>query len=186
MQEALDFARKQLMTAQERQAENANQHRRADAFAVGDAVLLSTDGLQLRNFTNKLCSRYIGPFTITAVVNANAYTLQLPPQLQALHPTFNIDKLKRYRDGISLFPDRPRPFDRPPPVAQADSNGDQLFEVDRIVAQRKRGRKLEYLVAWRGYPPEENTWEPIAALRNARDAIADYHSNQRLKGLRPG
>ena len=66
---------------------------------MGDAVLLSTEGLQLRDGTNKLCSRFIGPFAVTDVVNANAYTLALPPQLQALHPTFNIDKLKPYRDG---------------------------------------------------------------------------------------
>ena len=142
-------------------------------------MLLSTDGLQLRNGGNKLCSRFIGPFPITAVVNPNAYTLKLPPQLQALHPTFNIDKLKRYRDGTVLFPHRPQPFDRPPPVAQADSNGDEVFEVERITAQRKRGRRLEYLVRWRGYPPEEDTWEPSASLRNAKNALADYHHNQR-------
>lgn len=108
--------------------------------------------------------------------------LKLPPQLQALHPTFNIDKLKRYRDGAALFPNRLRPYDRPPPVAQADSNGDQVFEVERIVAQRKRGRRLEYLVRWRGYPPEEDTWEPLASLRSANDALADYHNNQRASG----
>ena len=179
MQQALRFAREHLMTAQERQAANANRHRRADAFKVGDQVLLSADGLRLRNFANKLTSRFLGPFKVTAVVNANAYTLQLPPQLEALHPSFNIDKLKRYTDGSSLFPTRPQPFDRPPPVAEADSNGDQVFEVERIVAQRKRGRCLEYLVSWRGYPAEENTWEPLRVLRNAADAVADYHARQR-------
>ena len=179
MQEALRYARDHLLGAQERQVRNANRHRRTESFAIGDAVLLSTDGLRLRGFTNKLCSRFIGPFKVTGVVNANAYKLQLPPQLQALHSTFNIDKLKRYRDGRSLFPDRPLLFDRPPPEALTDSNGDQLFEVDRIVAQRRRGRRVEYLVAWRGYPPEESTWEPSSALAKARDVLADYHHSQR-------
>jgi hypothetical protein len=116
---------------------------------------------------------------VTAVVNANAYTLALPPQLQALHPTFNISKLKHYRDGHAAFPTRPRPFNRPPPEAQADSNGDESFTVDRIVAQRRRGRRIEYLVMWKGYPPEENTWEPLAHLRGTADeALAEFRRNQ--------
>ena len=173
MRQAFQHARDSLLTAQERQAANANRHRRSAAFSVGDQVLLSTEGLTLRDFTNKLCSRFVGPFLITRVVNANAYTLQLPPQLRALHPTFNIDKLKAYRDGRATFPDRPQPFNRPPPAAVADSNGDEVWKVERIIASRKRGRAIEYLTAWEGYPPEENTWEP----RSSFDArlLAEFH-----------
>jgi hypothetical protein len=178
MQQALMFARNQLLGAQQRQAQNADRHRRVASFDVGDAVLLSTEGLQLRNFGNKLCSRFVGPFTITAVVNANAYTFDLPPQLQALHPTFNIEKLKPYRDGRAAFPSRPLRFDRPPPEAQADSNGDQEWLVERIVAVRKSGRSKQYLVAWKGYPAEENSWEPRSALTNAREALADFERGQ--------
>src|SRR5438034_5422506 len=121
MKESLEFARSRLEEAQERQA--ANVARRPAAFAVGDRALLSTEGLQLRDQNNKLCSRFIGPFEITAAVNANNYTLALPPQLRALHPTFNISKLKPYRDGLAEFPTRPQRYTRPPPTAEADSNG---------------------------------------------------------------
>ena len=176
---AFRFGRDRLLSAQERQARNANRHRRDAAFAVGDSVLLSTEGLTLRDFTNKLCSRFVGPFSVTAVINANAYTLALPPQLQALHPTFNIDKLKQYRDGRALFPALPQPFSRPPPEAQADSNGDEAWEVERITAVRKRGRTKQYLVSWRGYPPEENSWEPRSSLiGSAKDALADFEATQ--------
>ena len=183
MQQALKFARDQLLGAQDRQAANADRHRRPDAFAVGDRVLLSTEGLQLRNFSNKLCSRFIGPFAITAVVNANAYTLALPPQLQALHSTFNIEKLKRYRDGRAAFPDRPQPHPRPPPVAPSDSNGNAVWEVERIMAKRKHGRGTQLLVAWKGYPAEENTWEPRPSLLpGAADALADFEESQLASG----
>ena len=165
MQAALRFAHDHLLTAQQRQARNADRSRRDLSLAVGDEVLLSTDGLQLKHGSDKLCSRYVGPFRITAVVNRNAYTLALPPQLQALHPTFNIEKLKRYRDGRALFPGRPQAFDRPPPVIEQDSNGDQEWAVESIVAQRLKGRRKEYLVAWVGYPPEENTWEPRETVK---------------------
>ena len=179
MQTALRFVKEHLGVAQERQRRNADRHRRDASFKVGDSVLLSTEGLELRSGTNKLCSRYVGPFEVIEVVNANAYKLKLPPQLQALHPTFNIEKLKPYRDGRTLFPTRPQRFDRPPPEIQADSNGDEQFVVDRILAQRKRGRSTDYLVAWKGYPPEENTWEPQASVRHT-DAYAEFVHSQRV------
>jgi transposase InsO family protein len=177
MRQAMESAREHLLTAQQRQAHNASR-RVAAPLAVGDMVLLTIEGLTLRNFTNKLCARYVGPFAVTAVVNANAYTLALPPRLQALHSTFNIDKLKPYRDGTATFPSRPQPFARPPPVAEADSNGDKAWEVERIVAQRKHGRGEQYLVAWKGYPAEENSWESRANLAGAAEALADWRALQ--------
>ena len=74
----------------------------------GDQVLLATEGLQLRSGTHKLTARYIGPFRVLGTVNDNAVTLELPPLLGALHPTFNISRLKLYRDGRALFPGRPQ------------------------------------------------------------------------------
>ncbi len=141
-------------------------------------MTLITEGLTLRPDVGKLSARYIGPFRITAVVNANAYTLALPPQLQALHSTFNIDKLKRY-SSTDRFPSRPLRHDRPPPHAAADSNGDQQWEVDSIIAQRSAGRVQQYLVRWKGYPDEENTWEPRSSLEAAPVALRDWETANR-------
>ena len=186
MRDAFQFARTRLLEAQERQERNANRHRRDAAFAVGDQVLLSTEGLQLQDYNDKLCGRFIGPFTIKAVVNRNAYTLALPPQLKPLHPQFNIDKLKRYHDGNTAFPSRPRRYERPPPVATAESNGDEEWVVDRIVAQRKMGRSTQYLVAWRGYPPEENLWLPHSLVKDleALDEWERIQNEPHRKGRR--
>ena len=145
---------------------------------LGDQVLLSTEGLRLRG-DNKLCARYLGPFPIIEVVNANAYKLQLPVPLQALHPTFNIDRLKLYRDGRARFPDRPMKYSRPPPEAESDTNGDKRYEVEEILAKRRRGRApLEYLISWKRYPPEEATWERASGLVNADEAIALFEQRQ--------
>ena len=174
MSGALSAARTQLARAQEQQTRNAG--RRPAAFAVGDSVLLSTEGLILRGFGNKLASRFVGPFAVTAVVNANAYTLALPPQLQALHPTFNIDKLKPYRDPAAAFPSRPQQLARPPPFAPADSNGDAEWEVERITAQRHSGRRRQFLVRWKGYSVEESTWQTRADLAGAPDLLREWEA----------
>src|SRR4051794_29421195 len=99
-------------------------------------VLLSTEGLRLRSGTHKLTARYIGPFRVQGTVNDNAVTLELPPLLGALHSTFNITRLKLYRDGRALFPGRPQRLHQPPAV-EADSNGVAEWEVECILAQRR-------------------------------------------------
>ena len=171
MRDAIAFARTHLESSQARQIKNAS--RRVAAHAVGDLVLLSTEGLTLRGYSNKLSSRFIGPFPVTAVVNANAYTLALPQQLQALHATFNIDKLKAYHDP-GVFAARPRQHARPPPTAAADSNGDAEWEVERITAQRYHGRRTQYLVRWKGYSVEESTWQSRRDLAGAPDVLRDW------------
>jgi transposase InsO family protein len=177
IQEAVQFGRDCLLEAQQRQIKNASR-RTVPTFAIGDPVMLTTEGLTLVNFNNKLCSQFMGPFLVTAVVNANAYTIALPPQLQALHSTFNIDKLKPFR-STDAFPFRPQPFARLPPVAPADSNGDEEFEVERIIAQRRDGNSVEYLVAWKGYPAEENSWEPRRNITKAPKVFEAWKMAQR-------
>ena len=175
MREATAMVRGHLARAQAEQARNAS--RRVAVHAVGDAVLLSTEGITLRGLNNKLASRFVGPFRVTAVVNANAYTLALPKEMAALHHTFNIDKLKAYRDP-KLFESRPVQHDRPPPVFDADSNGDSAYEVESIVARRYTGTRTQYLVSWKGYPMEDSTWESRRALDGAPDILAEFENSQ--------
>ena len=36
---------------------------------------------------------------------------------------------------------------------------------------------LHYLVAWKGYPEEENTWEPVSAVQHLRKLIRSFYQN---------
>jgi hypothetical protein len=52
------------------------------------------------------------------------------------------------------------------------------YEVECILghAERSRGRvpKREYLVKWKGYGPEHNSWEPEANLSNCQELLQKY------------
>jgi hypothetical protein len=73
-----------------------------------------------------------------------------------------------------------RTFRRVAPVALTDSAGDQRYLVEAIVDYRLTDRGPEYLVRWRGYPPDQDSWEPKATLlADVPDLIADYQRSKR-------
>jgi hypothetical protein len=69
---------------------------------------------------------------------------------------------------------------RPPPFTDVDGNPD-AYEVDRIIDHKSwyAGSlvRMQYLVRWKGYGPEDDTWQSKTSLRHAREAIQDYHNS---------
>ena len=178
MQKAMNQARSQVEIAQAKQKRLADRHRRLMELKAGDEVLLATEGLQLRSGMHKLTARYIGPFRVIGKVNDNAVTLELPQLLGALHPTFNISRLKLYRNGSAQFPDRPQRLHQPPAVG-ADTNGVASYEVEAVVAQRGRGAQRELLVRWKGYGAEHDEWQRRSELvQTVPRAVADFDALQ--------
>jgi len=176
LREGLAFARKCLIAAQQRQKALADQHRTERSFSVGDKVLLSTKYLRLKSgeTNRKLLPKYIGPFEVVQEVGPVAYKLAMNPRWR-VHPVFHVSLLEPYRSDGRVQP--------PPPPLEVE--GVLEYEVEAILAHRYRGtrnRKASYLVAWKGYGPEHNTWEPEENLRNAPESLADYWSRwaQRL------
>jgi len=161
LRQALADAKRNLGAAQERQARASDRQRRAHEFSVGDKVLLSTEDLHLPGLgSRKLAVRYCGPFTVTGLVGPNAVTLDVAPN--TIHPTVNVSRVKPYRDDNGRFPGRKDWF-LPPPVVQID--GQDAWTVEAFMARRKRGKTVQYLVRWAGYPPDADSWLPAAQLK---------------------
>ena len=49
------------------------------------------------------------------------------------------------------------------------------YEVEEILDSKLHRRKLKYLVKWKGYGSEENTWEPEENLTHAKRLIEEFH-----------
>ena len=49
------------------------------------------------------------------------------------------------------------------------------YNVEEVLAARKRGRGIQYLIKWEDYGHEENTWEPHWNLENAQEALTDFY-----------
>jgi hypothetical protein len=181
---ALVRAQETTKAAQVRQKKYADEHRRQVTFAVGDRVLLATANLKLVGETKrarKLTERFIGPYRVKKVINANAYELELPPTLK-IHPTINVSQLKEYHDGSAAFPSRPTPLTRPEPEA-VSNDGAPEWLVERILDHRRYGRRkiLQYLILWKGHPVHEATWEPIEHLDGALELVVEYNTRKKIQ-----
>src|ERR1700731_735390 len=95
-------------------------------------------------------------------VRTSAYHLVLPSTWR-IYPVFNEALLWPFRGDPSII--------RPLPELK---EGGEFYEVDKVLARRKRQGKVQYLVSWVRYPPEENTWEPLSNLRDAKEAITEF------------
>ncbi|XP_057200603.1 uncharacterized protein LOC130560667 [Triplophysa rosa] len=75
--------------------EAADRHRSSPpAYVCGQRVWLSTMDLPLRVPSRKLAPRFIGPYSITKVVNPVAVRLILPLNLGRVHPVFHVSRVK--------------------------------------------------------------------------------------------
>lgn len=168
--ELWESTRQRILKAQRQQKVQADKKRRHLTFKVGDMVMLSTANLSLPGINSKFRPRYIGPFPIIEAKSDVVYTLKLPDKY-SIHPTFHVSLLQSYVGPSPLN----RPAEAPPPP---EVHEDGLhYEVERILAHRRTRRGVEYLIKWKGYPSEENTWEPWAHL-NCPDLLEAYESGR--------
>ena len=176
---SLQEARENTIAAHARAA--AVMARRLPARAVplqkGDKVLLDTKNLKLPYASRKLTPKRVGPFTITKVLGPVTFQLALPSTWK-IHPVFHAALLTPYRTTKEHGPD----YTRPPPIPTPDQDDEsEEWEVESILNHRTRRNKREFLIAWKGWPTSENSWEPESHLRNAQYLLRNYKSRHKLK-----
>jgi hypothetical protein len=167
---AIRLARQSLEQAVQRQKAHADRGRRDVQFKVGDQVLLSTKNLKFKAVgTSKFLPRYIGPLTVSKLVGPVAVKLELPPGY-SIHPVFHVSLVKPYVESQHSKP--------PPPVMELDTEGMPVYEVEQILHHRQRTvnrrRTWEFLVKWKHFPVEHNSWEPLANFTKPRPMIVEY------------
>ena len=168
--------REHILEAQRWQTKYAKG--KAIEFKIGEKVWLSTRHIKTQRESKKLDYKRIGPFPVVERINANAYRLQLPPEMP-IHDAFHVSLLDRYVEpGAGQTPAEPLPV-----IVE----GSEEYNVDRVLESRYRYRKLQYLVQWVGYDYIRTSWEPAENLEHSKDLVEEYHSeNPRKPKPKPG
>jgi hypothetical protein len=185
-------AQKFLAAAQDRQTAYANRRRSDVSFAPGDYVLVDRDFFAVhRKLPQKFAPRRVGPFKVLSSPGPNAYRLEFPDGYDRYHPTVNVNFLTPYRTA-----DVARV--RPPPPPPHLVNDHIEYEIGGIVDHKPlmddRGRTLydpdgtphmQYLVRWKGYTPDDDTWEPLTNFTRCRQQVEQYRESHGLPPLPP-
>ena len=137
-------------------------------YQPGDKVYLDTSNISTTRPSKKLSHRWLGPFPVEQKVGNGAYRLHLPAAMKRVHPVFNVVKLTLALEDPIVGRHAP-----PPPLLEI-VDGEEEWVVKEILDSKVINRKLCYLVKWKDFGVEHNSWEPWDNV-HAPDLVADFY-----------
>ena len=162
MKDTHEEAKAALVKSQEEMKRQVDRNRKeVEKYRVGDKVLISMKDFLMelmKRVTKKLTEKFIEPYVVKKIISENAVELELPASLR-IHPVVNVRRIVKYREQVEGQKKIP-----PPPVKVA---GEKEYEVEEILDRQEKRGKTKYLVKWREYIAEENTWKGLENLKNA-------------------
>jgi len=115
--------------------------------------------------SEKLTERFVGPYKVKGIVSSNAIELELPNSIK-IHPVVNISRVRLYKPQVKGQKKIP-----PKPVI---IEGEEEFKVEKIINKRMVRGKERFLVRWKGYTAEEDTWKSRKNLENAKELVEEF------------
>src|SRR5688572_26345348 len=158
------LARKALQKARARQT-SYSEHRRKEAENIipgsTEVILKSLPYVKQLGRSHKTIGPWLGPFkTLEVPDNNDNFKLELPPVMSGIHPWIHRSHLRIYNkpDNIMYPGQRMAP---PPAPVELDAQGEEQWEVEKILNDKIYWRKRMFLIKWKGFPDYEATWEPL-------------------------
>ena len=137
-----------------------------EKWKKGDKVLLSTKDLVFKERpVRKLTERYVGPYAIEEVVSTNTVKLRLPSSMR-IHLVVNVSRIVWYKEQIE---GQKKKEGKPVEV-----EGIKEWEIEKILNKKKVRGVEKYLVQWKGFMAEGDTWERKENLKNAEEALEEF------------
>ena len=169
MKKIQEEAKAALGKAQEEMKKFANRKcGEEEEYRVGDLVLLSKKDLKWQmkgRRSEKLTKCFVGPYKVKGIISSNAIELELPKSIR-IHPVVNVSRVQLYKPQVKGQKKIP-----PKPVI---IKGEEEFEVEKILNKRTVRGKEKFLVRWKGYTAEEDTWESRENLENAKELVKEF------------
>jgi len=169
MKKIQEEAKAVLGKVQEEMKKFANRRQKEkEEYRVGDLVLLSTKDLKWQmkgRKSEKLIEHFVGPYKVKGIISSNTIELELPKSIR-IYPVVNISRVQLYKPQVKGQKKTP-----PKPVI---IEGEEEFKVEKIINKRTVRGKEKFLVRWKGYTAEEDTWENRENLENAKELVEEF------------
>jgi hypothetical protein len=143
------------------------QKRTKEDFKPSDSVWLEATNIHSNQLSWKLDNTRYSPFKVKEKVGDRAYCLKLP-ETWAIHNVFHLTLLTQTH--TAEFDSRMKPTPPPPDIIEEEEE----YKIEEICGHRRKGRGTQYLVHWKGYGNEDDTWLPQSSLGNAEELLSDY------------
>ena len=141
---------------------------KGEEYRVGDLVLLSTKDLKWQmkgRRSEKLIEHFVGPYKIKGIVSSNAIELELSKTIK-IHPVVNVSRVWLYKPQVE--------GQKKTPPKLVIIKGEEEFEVEKILNKWVVWGKEKFLVWWKEYTAEGNTWESRENLENAKELVEEF------------
>ena len=154
---------------------------------IGDLLMLNPRTIKSKRPTRKFTPQLYGHCQVFEKKGNRVFKLNIPARWK-IHPEFDVSLLQPYKGSD-------RPNREQPPREPEHVEGELEWEVERIVKSeiityrrnvrgvKKAFKELRYCVKWAGCSEDENTWEPLEGLENAREEVEKFdRQNPQMPG----
>ena len=146
-------------------------------YEIGEKIFIFTPDSK-QKISNKLRSRWHGPFTVESRVSPVNYRVTRRLENGIIETRLiNVRRMKLYTEPSPLSIESQRLAAIP--INEEEDSDEMEFDVEEI-----RGKKIHegiayYLVKWAGYDENENTWEPVSNLTNSREYVNEFEAKRK-------
>ena len=179
LQKLMTVCQQNLYHVQELQKRANNKGVKPQSYALGNKVWLSSKHFKTKR-NCKLEAKFLGLFQVLHPIDKQVYKLKLPKKWR-IHNVFHVLLLEQDTIKKGQVNDMQLKF---------KTGNNKEYKVngiwDSVVYARESARQLPglyYLVLWKSYPEEENTWEPALAVQHLWRLVTAYHKDNPKKPL---
>ena len=171
LKNARDDARDSLAIAQKKQKKYSDAKLTPKVFKVGDLVCLKYNrfgpGYKPPPEHNHKFAPVSTPVRILERLSPVSYRLDLPKGSR-IHDVVSIVHLRRFKGSGEDI--------RPLPIIVDDK---EEWEVECIDGERVTPQGVvQYLVRWKGYGPDDRTWQTVDDLANAEESVLAWKASR--------
>ena len=169
----MTVCRDNFLHAQELQKRAQDKGIKPRSSAPGDKVWLNSKYIKTKR-NRKLEAKFFGPFRVLHPVGKQTYKLELLRKWR-IPDVFHVSLLEK--DTI-----RKERADENVTLLKFETGDSEEYEVEAIRESAVYAKEsqlghlpgLYYLVSWKGYPEEKNTWEPSSAVQHLRKLLSSF------------
>ena len=136
------------------------KHRNTLFFKKKEKVFLLQQNIKMKQSNKKLNHKKLRLFKIERKIEKLSYRLKLSHKIR-IHSVFYISLLKKTNQNIEQYWTKIK-IDK------------KEYKVKYILKKQKISRKVYYLIKWKEYFTEKNTWEFMKHLHNTQEMMSWY------------